>query len=198
MQTQTRTNDRTRSLRDLLSHHRTLALTRVREYRSAQEADASPQPSDELDTARALADVETHASLIERAEERLRAIDFAFNLLERHRYGTCAQCGEEIPAERLKVVPFAAYCVDCQQKQDRARHIGEGTVDEPFAHQWALPPEMAESTEESDDERVSISQERPDETEERPRVSGPHRGDGRSAKVSRATSRGDRKRAQRK
>lgn len=173
-------------------------MTRVREYRSAQEADASPQPSDELDTARALADVETYASLIERAEDRLRAIDFAFNRLEQHRYGTCAQCGEEIPVERLKVVPFAAYCVDCQQEQDRVRHIGEGTVDEPFVHQWTLPPEMAESTEESDDELASISQERPDETDEQLRVSGPHRGGGQSAKVSRATSRGDRKRAQRK
>jgi hypothetical protein len=81
MQTQTRTN---RSLRDLLNHQRNLALTRVREYRAAQDADASPPPGDELDTARALADVETHASLIERAEDRLRAMDFAFNLLEQH------------------------------------------------------------------------------------------------------------------
>jgi DnaK suppressor protein len=197
MQTQTGINDRTRSLRDLLSHHRTLALTRVREYRSAQEADASPQPSDELDTARALADVETHASLIERAEDRLRAIDFAFNLLEQHRYGTCAQCGEEIPAERLKAVPFAAYCVDCQQKQDRVRHIGEGTVDEPFAHQWALPEEMAESTEESHDELVSISQERPSETAERLQARGTLGGDGRRARAAKATSLGARKRTQR-
>lgn len=198
MQTQTRINNRTRPLRDLLNHQRNLALTRVREYRSAQEADASPPPSDELDTARAMADVETHASLIERAEDRLRAIDFAFNLLEQHRYGTCAQCGEEIPMERLKVVPFAAYCVDCQQKRNHDRHLGEGTVDQPFAHQWALPPEMAESTKESHDELVSSYQERPAETEERSRVSRRRGGDGRRAGGPKATGRGAGKRAQRK
>ena len=38
------------------------------------------RPSDELDSARALSDVETNASLIERVEERLRAIDSALNL----------------------------------------------------------------------------------------------------------------------
>jgi DnaK suppressor protein len=195
MQTQTRINGRTRSLRDLLNHQRNLALTRVREYRAAQEADASPPPGDELDTARALADVETHASLIERAEDRLRAIDFAFNLLERHRYGICAQCGEEIPMERLKVVPFAAYCVDCQGKRNHDRHVGEGTIDEPFAHQWDLPEEMAEPTEESHDELVSISQEGPIENEERPRIRRPLVGDGRKAKVPKAASPGARKRA---
>jgi RNA polymerase-binding transcription factor DksA len=90
MQTRTRIDDRTRSLRDLLNHQRNLALTHIREYRAAQEADVSSPPGDELDAARALAEVETHAGLIERAEDRLRAIDFAFNLLEQHRYGICA------------------------------------------------------------------------------------------------------------
>ncbi len=33
-------------------------------------------------------------------------------------YGTCDACGEEIPVERLRIVPFAAYCVDCQQERE--------------------------------------------------------------------------------
>lgn len=147
MRSEKEIQERAKSLRELLSHERNLATAKVREYRTAQEEDALPPPSDELDSARALANVETHASLIERDEERLRAVDFAFNLLEQGRYGQCAQCGEEIPLERLKVVPFAAYCVDCQNKRNHARRLGEGTIDEPFAHQWDLPEEMVESTE---------------------------------------------------
>lgn len=163
MRSEKEIQERAKSLRELLSHERNLATAKVREYRTAQEEDALPPPSDELDSARALADVETHASLIERDEERLRAVDFAFNLLEQGRYGQCAQCGEEIPLERLKVVPFAAYCVDCQNKRNHARRLGEGTIDEPFAHQWDLPEEMVESTETLRDEFIPISQEGPEQ-----------------------------------
>lgn len=162
---QPQVQDRMRYLRDLLDHEKNVSLARVREYRAAQEQEALPPPGDELDTARSLSDVETHASLIERAEERLRAIDLAVDLLERGRYGTCNQCGEEIPVERLKAVPFAAYCVDCQEKRNHARHVGEGTVDEPFGRSWDLPEEMAESTETSRDEFIKVSEEGPEKEE---------------------------------
>ncbi len=157
--------ERAQQLRNLLNHERNVALARVREYRAAQEGEALPPPSDELDTARALSDVETHANLIERAEEKLRAMDFALNLLERGRYGICTECGDEIPLERLKALPFTAYCVDCQRKRNRNRQVGEGRMDEPFAHRWNVPEEMAESTEESHDEFVVLSEEGPEQEE---------------------------------
>lgn len=149
-------SERIESLRRLLDHERTFALERVREYRAAQEQEALSSPGDELDFARALEDVETHASLIERVENRLRAIDSALDLVARGRYGTCAGCGEEIPLERLKVLPFATLCVECQQERNQARRRGEGTIDEPFAHVWNVPEEMAEPTENSRDEFVPM------------------------------------------
>jgi DnaK suppressor protein len=162
---QAQTQERTEQLRNLLNHERSVALARVREYRTAQEGEAIPPPSDELDTARALSDVETHASLIERAEERLRAMDFALNRLEQGRYGICTECGDDIPLERLKALPFAAYCVDCQHKRNRSRRMGEGRMDEPFARQWTVPEEMAESTEESHDKFMAIPEEGPEQEE---------------------------------
>ncbi len=167
LQKQKPAQTRSSSLQELLTHERNVTLARVREYRAAQEQEALPPPSDELDTARVLSDVETHASLIERAEERLRNIDFAFNLLEQGRYGICAKCGEEIPLKRLKAVPFATYCVDCQQKRNHARRVGEGKVEEPFAARWDLPEEMAASTETSRDEFIELPEEGPEEEEPR-------------------------------
>lgn len=157
--------ERTESLRALLSRERNLASARVREYRAAQEEEVLPPPADELDEARSLEDLETHASLIERAEERLRAVDFAFNLLEQGRYGICTICNEEIPLARLETMPFAAYCVECQQKRDRRVHLGEGTVEEPFDRQWEMPEGMVESTETSRDEFIAIPEEGPPEEE---------------------------------
>src|SRR5262245_53095631 len=32
--------------------------------------------------------------------------------------GMCEECGDEIPFGRLKVMPYAELCVDCQSKRD--------------------------------------------------------------------------------
>jgi len=34
-------------------------------------------------------------------------------------FGDCEECGEEIPFARLKLMPYAEYCVACQNKRDR-------------------------------------------------------------------------------
>ena len=154
-------SERLQTLRNLLAHQRNEALARIQDFRRAQEEDAEPLPGDELDAARALAEVETHAGLIERAEYRLKAIAAAFSRVEEGRYGICEGCGEDIPVDRLKVLPFAAYCVDCQSKRNRQRQPGEGYIDEPSRHLWALPEEMDESLEKQDaliepEERLTV------------------------------------------
>jgi DnaK suppressor protein len=153
---QTKEHKRREALRAILNHERNQALARVREYRHDQEEEVAEPPGDEMDVARSLADVETHATLIERVEDRLKAIDFAFDRLEHGLYGICAQCGEEIPLERLKALPFAAYCVNCEEKRDQATRSGKPWIDEPFIRQWDVPEEMEESTETSHDEFVPL------------------------------------------
>lgn len=157
----TTNSERLETLRNLLAHQRNEALARIRDFRRAQEEDAEPPPGDELDAARALADVETHAGLIERAEYRLKAIAAAFSRVEAGRYGICEECGEEIPLDRLRVLPFAAYCVDCQSKRNRRLRPGEGDIDEPSRYLWTLPEEMDESLEKQDalmapEERLAV------------------------------------------
>jgi DnaK suppressor protein len=149
---QTKDQARLDALRELLNHQRNQALAQIREYRRDQEQEATQPPGDEMDVARSLADVETHASLIDRIEERLKAIDFAFDRLEQGRYGICAKCGEDIPVERLRALPFAAYCIDCQQTRNSAERADRPWLDEPFIRQWDVPEEMAETTEASLDE----------------------------------------------
>ncbi|KPJ52370.1 hypothetical protein AMJ39_08030 [candidate division TA06 bacterium DG_24] len=34
-------------------------------------------------------------------------------------YGKCEECGEEIGEERLEVIPYARFCVRCQEKHER-------------------------------------------------------------------------------
>ncbi len=157
---------RVQALKDLLTRLRGETLARVRDLRALQDADALAPPSDELDVARSLAEVETHAALIERAEYRWKAIEAAFGRLERGRYGICEECGEGIALERLKVLPFAAYCVDCQAKRNEARKPGEGAVDERSGSLWEVPEEVDESLEKQDalagpEEGLVVHEEKP-------------------------------------
>jgi DnaK suppressor protein len=50
--------------------------------------------------------------------ENLQKIDEALRKLEEGTYGICEECGEEISIERLKVMPFAIYCRDDQEKKE--------------------------------------------------------------------------------
>lgn len=173
---------RLEALREILVKLRTGELTRIREYRKDQAQERLSVPSDDLDVARSLADVEMHASLIERSEERLKSIDTAFSRLERGLYGFCDQCGSEIPIERLRALPFAIFCVDCQQKRETRRTVG--SLGEPFAHRWVGPQETEESfdaqdplTEAEDDLLVSNSSFGPEEDEiEQAQQAEPRRG----------------------
>jgi DnaK suppressor protein len=48
--------------------------------------------------------------------DTLKKIDEALRKLEEGTYGICEMCGDEITEERLKILPFAIYCRDCQEK----------------------------------------------------------------------------------
>lgn len=50
--------------------------------------------------------------------DTLAKIDEALLRLEDGSYGTCAECDQEIAEARLKAVPFATLCRDCQEVEE--------------------------------------------------------------------------------
>lgn len=55
--------------------------------------------------------------------ETLLKIDEALRKLNEGTYGKCDDCGEEISEERLRVLPFAIYCRDCQEKKEQIEEM---------------------------------------------------------------------------
>lgn len=49
--------------------------------------------------------------------DNLRRINAALARLERGGYGICQECGEPISPRRLEVIPWAEFCVSCQESQ---------------------------------------------------------------------------------
>ena len=49
---------------------------------------------------------------------QLTALEEAQRRVEQGTYGRCEGCGEVIDIQRLRLMPFAAYCVQCQREQE--------------------------------------------------------------------------------
>ena len=49
----------------------------------------------------------------------LHLIDEALLRVEKGEYGECVNCGEQVQIKRLDAVPWARYCLKCQDLQER-------------------------------------------------------------------------------
>jgi len=66
-------------------------------------------------------DYEIAATVVERRAQMLEELNSALDDIEQGRYGICHDCGEEIAQARLRVMPFATRCVNCQTAHEQVR-----------------------------------------------------------------------------
>ena len=57
-------------------------------------------------------------SLSDTERKQLQLIDEALGRIEKGDYGICQMCNVKISKKRLDAVPWAPYCIDCQQKAE--------------------------------------------------------------------------------
>ena len=100
-------NARRRQLSDDLQVRR----ARIREH----GADAAvAQPLDDVDTS------DLDLVLIDIGTAALRAIDRAIECLDDGTYGLCTRCQSPIAEARLRALPFAVHCRECETARERA------------------------------------------------------------------------------
>jgi DnaK suppressor protein len=72
---------------------------------------------------------EIEFALIQMKAETLNRISAALRGLENGVYGDCFECGDEISQARLRAVPFAVRCKDCEElletAEQRERNIAQ-------------------------------------------------------------------------
>ncbi len=61
---------------------------------------------------------EVDLALMQMKSETLKKIEQALLRLEEGTYGRCQECDLEIPPARLRALPFAALCRDCQEETE--------------------------------------------------------------------------------
>jgi DnaK suppressor protein len=63
---------------------------------------------------------EIEFALIQMKSETLNKINDALTRLEQGDYGNCFDCGSEIAEKRLRALPFAVRCKDCEEAREVA------------------------------------------------------------------------------
>ena len=63
-------------------------------------------------------DREIDYTLEENSGNVLREIEAALKRIDDGSYGTCVNCRQEIPRERLDANPWATLCIDCKRRSE--------------------------------------------------------------------------------
>jgi len=98
-------------------------LARVLRNREAIAIEKSPDALDEVQHA---AERELAIRNLDRESGLLRQVKLALRRISEGTYGSCAHCEEDINPKRLAAVPWAQYCIRCQEVADRNQAAESG------------------------------------------------------------------------
>lgn len=76
---------------------------------------------DSAETSEADIQDEIELALIQMKSETLHKIEEALARLDERTYGYCFECGDEISEKRLRALPFAVRCKDCEETREQAQ-----------------------------------------------------------------------------
>ncbi|MFQ5737061.1 MAG: TraR/DksA family transcriptional regulator [Thermodesulfobacteriota bacterium] len=89
-----------------------------------------PETGDIYDIASNERERELTLLLGDRDREKLAEIERALERIQEDVYGTCEECGEPIAENRLRILPSARVCIECQSRNERVLKITGGRFEE--------------------------------------------------------------------
>ena len=92
---------------------------KIRDVR-AEGADKDHEVLDPGETSEVDIQEDIEFALIQMKAETLNKINEALARLEEGTYGNCFECGDEIAQPRLRALPFAVRCKDCEEARETA------------------------------------------------------------------------------
>ncbi|SRR5579862_4190789 len=85
-------------------------------HRDALAIDSSPEEMDRIQHA---SDRDYAVSNLERNANQLRDVRAALQRMDDGIFGICTRCEEDIRPKRLAAIPWASFCIACQEAADR-------------------------------------------------------------------------------
>jgi len=90
----------------------------LKKSRQTASGDLSTMPYHMADIGTDNYEQEFTLGMLETEEVELRDIDDALAKIDAGTYGQCEECSKKISKARLKVIPYARLCIDCQKKKE--------------------------------------------------------------------------------
>jgi DnaK suppressor protein len=109
-------------LKRILEDRRREILSEVQEkMRDVRAVGASGEGVlDDAESSEADIQDDIELALIQMKSETLHKIEEALARLDEKTYGYCFECGDEISERRLRALPFAVRCKDCEEAREVA------------------------------------------------------------------------------
>lgn len=108
-----------KSYRDRLLERRESLVSQVAEAEMSSRERDLESTQDPADMAANAYTKELLISMSANDRKLLQLIDEALERVEDGEYGECVNCGEPVQEKRLDAVPWARYCLKCQDLQER-------------------------------------------------------------------------------
>ena len=93
---------------------------KIRDVRAEASMGGKNEVFDAVESSDAGIQDDIEFALIQMKSETLIKINDALVRLEQQDYGNCFECGEEIAEKRLRALPFAVRCKDCEEAREVA------------------------------------------------------------------------------
>jgi DnaK suppressor protein len=89
-----------------------------------ETASSGGDAMDEIDQANELIEKEMGFLMSSNMISNLKEVEGALDRIAKNKYGKCQHCGTEISPKRLEVLPFARFCVPCQESSESNNEPG--------------------------------------------------------------------------
>jgi len=86
--------------------------------------------ADALDEVQHASERELAIRNLDRESNLLRNVRLALRRIDDGSFGICLHCEEEISPKRVAAVPWAPYCIQCQEQADKRQADGEEVFDD--------------------------------------------------------------------
>jgi RNA polymerase-binding transcription factor len=118
------TSGRYAELKKILEDRRREILSevqsRIKDVRAEGASGITTGVVDAVETSEADIQEDIEFALIQMKAETLQRINEALDRLDEGTYGRCFECGDEISEARLRALPFAVRCKDCEEAREVA------------------------------------------------------------------------------
>ena len=111
--------DRFQALQQRLEHQRDEILNMYKQDLRAGQESADDGTEDIVDRANNAYNRELMFSLSDTERNTLLMIENALRRMDEGTYGRCSNCGQSIALPRLEALPWARFCVDCQELAEK-------------------------------------------------------------------------------